>query len=114
MKKKGIIDGQIFLAMQKEIAEQKAEIKELTKENNQLTTDNYHNSSNLEIATREIKELKEVLRMDEAFSLYHVLDKLTEASNILLHEKNYDGHGWEIIEKCVTEAEAIKNLISKK
>lgn len=39
--------------------------------------------------------------LGEPWPTHDVLAKLIEAAEILLHEKNYDGHGWELIEGCV-------------
>lgn len=37
---------------------------------------------------------------DNAWDTFSVLEKLVEAADILLHKKDYDGHGWEEIEIC--------------
>ena len=37
---------------------------------------------------------------DRAWDTISVLEKLVEAADILLHKKDYDGHGWEEIELC--------------
>ena len=36
----------------------------------------------------------------KAWDTQSVLAKLVEAADILLHNKDYDGHGWEEIEIC--------------
>lgn len=59
------------------------------------------------------KEKEELMGLENAWSLKHILEKLIEASNILLHEKDYDGHGWELIDKAKEEAKKTLNLISK-
>lgn len=57
--------------------------------------------------------LDEVLGLYKPWSLKDVLAKLASASNILLLDKNYDGHGWEEISHCVDEAKSINELIVK-
>ena len=37
---------------------------------------------------------------DKAWDTLSVIAKLVEAADILLHKKDYDGHGWEEIEIC--------------
>lgn len=60
-----------------------------------------------------MKWVKEFLGLEEAWPLINVLEKLVEATNILLHKKSYDGHGWEDINHCVARGEQIiKNLNS--
>ena len=58
-----------------------------------------------------ITSFNDVLGLSEPYSLDSVLEKLIEASEILLHQKNYDGHGWEIISEAVTQARNYKNKI---
>lgn len=45
--------------------------------------------------------------MDEPWPLRDILAKLVEAADILLDEKDYDGHGWEQIAGCRDRAKAI-------
>ena len=59
---------------------------------------------------KELPKIEEVLRMDEPWSLCAILEKLVEASEILLDDKNYDGHGWEFIQIAKEEA---KQIITK-
>lgn len=40
------------------------------------------------------------LGRDKAWDTLSVIAKLVEAADILLHRKDYDGHGWEEIEIC--------------
>jgi hypothetical protein len=51
--------------------------------------------------------IDEIIGMDKAWPLVDVLYKLVEASEILLHKKNYDGHGWEEIEHCIKRGKEI-------
>ena len=46
--------------------------------------------------------------MDQHWPTIDVLKKLTEAAEILLHENDYDGHGWEIISHCVDRSKEIQ------
>lgn len=55
--------------------------------------------------------IDEILRLDQPWPLKDILAKLIEASDILLHEKNYDQHGWEIISHATEEAKKIKALL---
>jgi transcriptional regulator with XRE-family HTH domain len=54
----------------------------------------------------------DVLGLDNSWSLKDVLKKLIEASEILLHQKNYDGHGWEEINHCVERGKSIVSTLS--
>jgi hypothetical protein len=56
--------------------------------------------------------IEKIIGQTEAWPLVDVLKKLTEASEILLHRKNYDGHGWEEIAKCVERAKQITSLLN--
>jgi hypothetical protein len=56
--------------------------------------------------------LQSVLALDNAWCLKDVLKKLIEASEILLHQKNYDGHGWEEINHCVERGKEIVSILS--
>lgn len=47
------------------------------------------------------------LLMDEPWPLRDILAKLVEAADILLDDKDYDGHGWEEIAGCRDRAKAI-------
>lgn len=47
------------------------------------------------------------LDMDKAWDTLSVLAKLVEAADILLHRKDYDGHGWEEIEICYKRGKEI-------
>lgn len=62
---------------------------------------------------RRNKELEELLGLSKPWCLKDVLVKLVSASNILLLDKNYDGHGWEEISHCVDEAKNIEEIIIK-
>ena len=54
-----------------------------------------------------------ILGLDNSWSLKDVLNKLIEASEILLHQKNYDGHGWEEINHCVERGKEIVSTLSE-
>ena len=54
----------------------------------------------------------DILGLDNSWSLKDVLKKLIEASEILLHQKNYDGHGWEEINHCVERGKSIVSTLS--
>ena len=54
--------------------------------------------------------IAEIIGADQPWSLYDVLNKLIEASDILLHKKNYDGHGWEEIYHAAKRARYIAGL----
>ena len=51
------------------------------------------------------------LDADQTWPTRDVLNKLIEASEILLHKKDYDGHGWEEIAHCVDLAKGIVKRI---
>jgi len=56
--------------------------------------------------------IAEILGEDQPWPLTDVLKKLIEASEILLHKKNYDGHGWEEIRHAVEVAKQKVRLLS--
>lgn len=49
----------------------------------------------------------EILRFSEPWSLLEVMKKLVEASDILLHQKDYDRLGWEEHEHAFREGKKI-------
>lgn len=51
--------------------------------------------------------MEAILATGTAWPLHDVLKKLIEASEILLHKKDYDGHNYEEIEICVKTAKEI-------
>jgi len=59
------------------------------------------------------KEIEEVLSLDNPWCLRDVLKELVRASNILLHDKNYDGHGWEGISHCVDRGNEIIKILER-
>lgn len=65
-----------------------------------------------QIHTKYIIEHK-LLDLDKPWPLKDVLAKLIEATEILLHQKNYDGHGWEEISHCVQRGKEIINNLEK-
>lgn len=52
------------------------------------------------------ERLRAVLMEDQAWPLRDVLAKLVEAGEILMHQKNYDGHGWEEISTAIERGKA--------
>ena len=60
--------------------------------------------------TRE--QIIEVFGLDNPWTLKDVLNKLIEASEILLHKKNYDRHGWEEISHCVKRGKEIVLILA--
>jgi len=60
------------------------------------------------------KILNSVIGNDEIYSLKDVLDKLVESANILLLEKDYDGHGWELINSARDRALQISVILGSK
>jgi len=57
--------------------------------------------------------MDKILGNDNPWPLKDVLNKLIEASEILLHEKNYDRHGWEEISRCVKRGKEIVSILVK-
>jgi hypothetical protein len=57
--------------------------------------------------------LDKILRIDQPYSLQEVFKGLIEATDILLHKKDYDGHGWEKLEYCYNQAEVMQNDLDK-
>lgn len=56
--------------------------------------------------------LTKILQTDNPWSLKETLLKLIEASNILLINKSYDGHGWELINQARDKAEEIIDILN--
>ena len=56
-------------------------------------------------------DLNKLLSHDNPWPLNDVLKKLIEASEILLHDLNYDGDGWEKIDICKKRGEDIIEII---
>lgn len=54
-----------------------------------------------------------IFRWTEPWSLLEVMKKLTEASDILLHQKDYDRMGWEEHECAYREGLKIIELLEK-
>lgn len=57
--------------------------------------------------------VEKVLAENEPWSLYEVLKKLVEASEILLIKKDYDGHGWEEISHAVKRGKEIIRVLEE-
>ncbi len=45
-----------------------------------------------------LKEKAKMLRAEYSWDTISILEKLSDATDVLLHEKDYDRHGWEEIE----------------
>ena len=60
------------------------------------------------------KILNSIIGNDQVYSLKDVLDKLVESANILLLQKDYDGHGWELINSARDRAEEISKILGSK
>lgn len=56
--------------------------------------------------------IAEIIGADQPWPLRDVLNKLIEASDILLHNKSYDGHGWEEISHAAERGRYIAGLLS--
>ena len=68
----------------------------------------------------ELSELKErhkllnnILGSNTPFPLNEILKGLIESAHILLHKKDYDGHGWEHLEHCYKKAKDVNDLIEQ-
>ena len=64
-----------------------------------------------QIKLNKAPNLQLILSLDNPWCLRDVLKKLIESSEILLNDKNYDGHGWEEISHCVERAKEIIHLL---
>lgn len=53
------------------------------------------------------------LNNGEPWNTHDVIAKLIEAADILLHKKDYDGHGWEEIEICYNKGKELLEQINK-
>lgn len=58
------------------------------------------------------REVSMPLGLDNPYPLKSVLEKLIEATEILLHQKSYDGPNYEELEMCVRRAKEIIRQIS--
>jgi hypothetical protein len=61
----------------------------------------------------ERARVAELLAMDQTWPLHDTLAKLAEAANILLLDKDYDGHGWELIGRARLNALAAIDCIRR-
>ena len=78
-----------------------------------MRNENVNESQNQQSCqTSVMPSLQSVLALDNAWCLKDVLKKLIEASEILLLQKNYDGHGWEEISHCVDRGKEIVSILS--
>lgn len=79
----------------------------------------YHDETNADYADprddirfmlKRITELEAILNRNNPWSLRAVLRKLAESADILLNEKDYDGHGYEeiVVAREVGRALALK------
>jgi len=59
------------------------------------------------------EKIKEALGLSEPWSLDSVIDKLAEASDILLHRYNYDGIHWEEISHCVEKSKHYRKRLEE-
>ncbi|MBP7860011.1 hypothetical protein KA001_03575 [Patescibacteria group bacterium] len=53
------------------------------------------------------------LDSDKPWDTISVIAKLVEAADILLHQKDYDGHGWEEIQVCYERGKEIVDQFYK-
>lgn len=51
-----------------------------------------------------VEAITQILGMDTSFPTWDILEKLIEASEMLLHRYSYDGHGWELINHNIDAA----------
>ena len=54
-----------------------------------------------------------MLGRDSAFPTEYLLDKLCDAVDILLHDKDYDGHGWEDFQEAMVQGRKRADHIRK-
>jgi hypothetical protein len=59
-------------------------------------------------------ELVKLLGTDNAWPLVNVMEKLVESTEILLHKKDYDRHGWEEVSHCVERGKEIIEYLKTK
>lgn len=62
-------------------------------------------------ALEKDKWIEKLLRRDEPWNLLDIIKKISNASHILLHEKDYDKHGWEDYEHAYRESLKIIYLL---
>lgn len=60
-----------------------------------------------------LSKLEKIQGMDQHWPLKDVLAKLIEAAEILLKEKDYDGHGWELIDTCIEKGKEYKAFLTE-
>ncbi len=58
--------------------------------------------------------LYEIMGLDTPWPLLEVLSRLIEASDILLKERQYDGHGHEVLSAATDKAREIVSLLTPK
>ena len=96
-----------------ELSEKDAEIERLEQE--KIMLERY--CSKYESELTELKErhklLNNILGSNTPFPLNEILKGLIESAHILLHKKDYDGHGWEHLEHCYKKAKDVNDLIEQ-
>ncbi len=70
--------------------------------------------SNINLAISLPIDLNKVIRMDQPYNLPEILKALTECADILLHDKGYDGAGWERLEYCFKHGKEIIEIFENK
>lgn len=58
-----------------------------------------------------LEQRDQLLGLKNPYPLEDILDQLIGASNLLLHEKNYDGHAHEIIKEATEAAKEMFEVI---
>ncbi len=61
-----------------------------------------------------LPNIHDILGSYNTWPLVDILKKLTDAADILLHKKDYDGGDWEEIETCYKRGKEIIKLLENK
>jgi len=57
-------------------------------------------------------EAKNILGLDEAWSLSSVLEEMEKGLDILLHRFGYDGNNWEELQGCLEKSKQYREKIN--
>jgi hypothetical protein len=82
-------------------------IKSLREENERLRNAGEILAKAMYSRDARIAEFESALRLDQAWPLRDVIQKLVDGVDILLHEKDYDALGWEDYEHSFTRGKEI-------
>jgi len=89
--------------LKKQLSDTKAELVQVHDAYLELTVEHAQLGAELELVRKTLN-----ITAETPWALKDILSKLAEAADILLHQKDYDGHGWEVIQAAMDAARALE------